>query len=376
MEEENREELRKKACVHLTLVLFGLLFLIFVFPKLLGFFAPLILAWIIALMANPLVHFLEKKVKIMRKHGSALVIVLVILSIVGLIYFVVSTLASQAAQIAARLPEIYESVVGNIQSFLASLHERYDIVPPSIQNFFSGDEDDKISDYVLTALNSLKSPLAAAGSVAGSFVDILVLSILTIMLSYFFIVNNSNIRKAVGKIIPKSISDSYDIIKNTILKAITGYLKACLQIMMVMFVVLFVFFVIIGVDYAALIALITAVLDFMPFIGTGFVLMPWALYSLVIGEYRTAVLLVAAYLAAMIIRRLIEPKLVGDSVGMSSFETLLSMFIGYRLIGMLGLILGIPIGMAIKVFYEEGVFDRTIRGIKILANDINEYRKF
>ena len=56
--------------------------------------------------------------------------------------------------------------------------------------------------------------------------------------------------------------------------------------------------------------------------------------------------------------------------------TLISMFIGFRLMGMLGLILGIPLGMILKVFYEEGLFDNTIRGIKILIHDVNEYRNF
>lgn len=78
----------------------------------------------------------------------------------------------------------------------------------------------------------------------------------------------------------------------------------------------------------------------------------------------------------MLIRRLLEPKLVGDSVGMSPFLTLVSMFIGYRLIGMLGLIVGIPVGMILKEFYDEGLFDNTIKGIKMLAGDINEYRKY
>ena len=78
----------------------------------------------------------------------------------------------------------------------------------------------------------------------------------------------------------------------------------------------------------------------------------------------------------MIVRRLIEPKLVGDSIGISPFLTLLSMFIGYRWIGMLGLIIGIPVGMIIKALFEQGVFESQIRGIKILAKDINEFRKY
>lgn len=104
--------------------------------------------------------------------------------------------------------------------------------------------------------------------------------------------------------------------------------------------------------------------------------MPWAAYSVITGAYLKAAALMLSYFITMLVRRLLEPKLVGDSVGMSPFLTLLSMFIGYRIMGMLGLIVGIPVGMILKEFYEKGIFDNTINGIKILANDINEYRKY
>lgn len=118
MEEKSRRELRKKICVHLTLVLCGILFIVFAVPKLAGFFAPLIVAWIIAIMANPLVHFLEKRIKIVRKHGSAIVIVLVILIIIGLLYALLNTLFVQMSSLVEKLPDIYETVMGNIQAFM------------------------------------------------------------------------------------------------------------------------------------------------------------------------------------------------------------------------------------------------------------------
>ena len=146
--------------------------------------------------------------------------------------------------------------------------------------------------------------------------------------------------------------------------------------MIVVFVILFTIFLIMGQKYAALIALITAFLDFLPFLGTGIILTPWAIYEIITGDYKAAVILVAAYFISLFVHRILEPKLIGDSVGMSPFLTLISMFIFYRLIGMLGLIVGIPIAMVLQAFYEGGVFDNTIRGIKILVKDINEYRKF
>ena len=373
---ENDKNLYGRIFVHLLIVFAGILFLVIVFPMLLRFFAPLIVAWIIAMMANPLVHFLEKRIKIMRKHGSAIVIVLVIFAIVWLLYIIITTLLSQISSMVQTLPDMYETVISNIQSALAQLHAKYNIIPANIQNFFA-DNKDKLNDYIMAALKSLQSsPVSAVGSVASSIIDMFIMSILTIMLSYFFIADNEKIRNFLTKHMPKSMATSMQMIKDTVLRAIGGYIKACFQIMIVMFLILFIFFAFMGVEYAALIALITAMLDFLPFIGTGTVIMPWTVYSIITGEYTMAIALVAAYLVTMIVRRLLEPKLVGDSIGMSPFLTLMSMFIGYRLIGMLGLIVGIPVGMIIKVFYEEGLFDNTFRGIKILCEGINKYRSY
>lgn len=376
MEEESRTEIYKRICVHLAIVLCGILFLVFVLPRLARFFTPLIIAWIIAMMANPLVRFLEKRIKIMRKHGSAIVIVLVIVAISGLLYAVTAALFTQVSSMFETLPGIYENVMDNLQQFAFSLHEKYDIIPANIKNFFS-DNESKINEYIMAALNSLStSPVSAVGSVASSIVDTFIISILTLMIAYFFTAGNDKIKSVVKKCMPAGISDSIEIIKNTVFIAIGGYLKACFQIMIVMFIILLLFFLVMKVDYAVPVALITAILDFLPFIGTGTVLMPWAVYSVITGEYLKALALVMAYLVTMIVRRLLEPKLVGDSIGMSPFLTLISMFIGYRLTGMIGLIIGIPVGMVLKEFYEKGLFNHTIEGVKILAGRINEYRKY
>lgn len=376
MEDKERKELHKKIYVHLLICLLTVLLIIFVVPWLARLMAPLIVAWIIALMANPLVRFLENKIKIVRKHGSVIVIVAVIAIIGIVLYLLVSAIVSQVSSLIVELPDLYTTVFNNLQDSLSSLHSKYNIIPKNIQSVFEGKESN-INDYIMTALNSISaSPVSTVSSVASSLIDWFVLFILTTMLTYFFVADNEKIKKAVKEHTPVGIQNSWNMIKNTIVKAIGGYLKACGEIMIVIFIILFIIFGIMGVQYAVLIALITAVLDFLPFVGTGTVLMPWAVYNIITGNYRDAIFLVAAYFITLIARRLLEPKLVGDSVGMSPFLTLISMFIGYRLIGMLGLIIGIPVGMILQVFYEEGIFDNTINGIKILANDINEYRKF
>ena len=122
--------------------------------------------------------------------------------------------------------------------------------------------------------------------------------------------------------------------------------------------------------------MVTAFLDFLPFLGTGIIITPWAIYCALTGDYLSVVVLVITYFVSLLAHRLLEPKLVSDNIGMSPFATLLSMFIGYRLIGMLGLIVGIPVGMIVVAFVEQGIFDSQIRGIRILLDDWNEYRKY
>ena len=374
--EENNRELRKKICVHLAVCLAFILIAIFAIPPLFRLCLPLIVAWFIAMIANPLVRFLENKIKIMRKHGTVIVIVLVLALICAAIYGIISFIVVQTSLLIDDLPSVYESVVNNIQQAMSVLHEKINIIPADVQSML-GKKNVQLNEYILTALKSLKtSPVSTVGNVASSLIDFFVLLILTLMMTYFFVADHDKIKEEVVAHMPESIKKGWQMTKDIIVKAIGGYIKACFQIMIVVFVILFTIFLIMGQKYAALIALITAFLDFLPFLGTGIILTPWAIYEIITGDYKAAVILVAAYFISLFVHRILEPKLIGDSVGMSPFLTLISMFIFYRLIGMLGLIVGIPIAMVLQAFYEGGVFDNTIRGIKILVKDINEYRKF
>lgn len=374
--EENNRELRKKICVHLAVCLAFILIAIFAIPPLFRLCLPLIVAWFIAMIANPLVRFLENKIKIMRKHGTVIVIVLVLALICAAIYGIISFIVVQTSLLIDDLPSVYESVVNNIQQAMSVLHEKINIIPADVQSML-GKKNVQLNEYILTALKSLKtSPVSTVGNVASSLIDFFVLLILTLMMTYFFVADHDKIKEEVAAHMPESIKKGWQMTKDIIVKAIGGYLKACFQIMIVVFVILFTIFLIMGQKYAALIALITAFLDFLPFLGTGIILTPWAIYEIITGDYKAAVILVAAYFISLFVHRILEPKLIGDSVGMSPFLTLISMFIFYRLIGMLGFIVGIPIAMVLQAFYEGGVFDNTIRGIKILVKDINEYRKF
>lgn len=377
---EDRKDLHRRILVNLGIALAGILLLIFVVPPLVRFLMPLIVAWIVAMIANPIIHFLEKRIKIMRKHGTALVIILVLAALIAAFYGLAVLVATQFSSWVTELPEVYDSVTQNLQHLFQSLHQKYNIIPADVKLAFDQREN-MLDGYIQKAIDGLlkmvnSGSLSKVSSLASSLMDFLVYAILTILASYFMTVEKDHFTKLLQENTPAGVQRIWDKIKKIFIRAIGGYFKAHFQIMIVIFFITVIPFAFMGISYSGLLAAVIAIVDFLPFFGAGTVLIPWAVYRLVTGSYTYAAILFVIYVVVLIVRQALEPKLIGDNIGTSPFETLVFMLVGYRLAGMLGLIVGIPVGMILMECYREGMFDNYIRGIKILAHDINEYRKY
>ena len=377
---EDRKDLHRRILVNLGVALAGVLFLIFVVPQLVRFLMPLIVAWIVAMIANPIIRFLEKRIKIMRKHGSALVIILVLATLIAAFYGLAVLVASQFSSWVTELPEVYDSVTQNLQHLFRLLHQKYNIIPADVKLAFDQREN-MLDSYIQKAIDGLlkmvkSGSLSKVSSLASSLMDFLVYAILTILASYFMTVEKDHFTKLLQEKTPAGVQRIWDKIKKIFIRAIGGYFKAHFQIMIVIFFITVIPFAFMGISYSGLLAVVIAIVDFLPFFGAGTVLVPWAVYRLVTGSYTYAAILFVIYVVVLIVRQALEPKLIGDNIGTSPFDTLVFMLVGYRLAGMLGLIVGIPVGMILMECYREGMFDDYIRGIKILARDINEYRKY
>ena len=157
--------------------------------------------------------------------------------------------------------------------------------------------------------------------------------------------------------------------------AVGGYFKAQFKIMAVVFAILLVGFGIMGVHFSVLLAIGIAFLDFLPFFGTGTALLPWALYELLTGDYRRVVALAVLYAVTQLVRQLIQPKLVGDSMGLNPLFTLVLLYAGYRAGGILWMILAVPIGLLVVNLYKAGAFDYILDDVRILADGVLSLRR-
>jgi sporulation integral membrane protein YtvI len=215
-----------------------------------------------------------------------------------------------------------------------------------------------------------------ASSLAQNIADIFLTIIITILSAYFFIAKKEEITAGVKNVLPVSVVEGWRFIYENFTKAVGGYFKAQFKIMLVLTAIMFVGFEILRVSYSFLLALAIAFLDFLPVFGTGAVLWPWALLDMLSGNYFRAVGMIVLYLICQIVKQVLQPKMVGDSIGISPLSTLLFLYTGYRLNGVLGMIIGVPVGMVIVNLYRIGMFDRLIKGFKIMIHDLNEFRKF
>ena len=143
-----------------------------------------------------------------------------------------------------------------------------------------------------------------------------------------------------------------------------------------MFLLLLLGFLLLRIPYAPLVAFLIAVLDFLPFFGTGAVMIPWAIIKILSADYEMAIWLLVIWGVGQLVRQIIQPKIVGDSVGIAPLPTLILLFIGYKCASVLGMILAVPIGIIIINMNQAGIFDNIKMSIRILAASLNRFHRF
>ncbi len=364
-----------KVTLNLFTALAAVLLCIFLLPRLIWFFMPFILGWLISLIAAPVVRFFEEKLKVKRKAMSAVVIIAVLAVVVLLVYLLIAKLVREGINFFNEIPDIWNTILAEFNKVGANLQGVYDRMPADMQatidhiilemgNYMSG----------MTAKMELPS-FEAVGNAAKQIPDIFLAVVMCLLSAYFFVADKGYMAAAAEKFIPASVRYHFDLIRRSFRNAVGGYFKAQFKIECWIYILLVIGLMILGVDYAFLVAFGIAVLDFLPVFGTGTVMVPWAVIELLSENYRMMFGLIAIWLFGQLVRQVIQPKIVGDSIGMDAIPTLFLLYIGYRVAGVLGMILAVPIGIIVVNLYEEGAFDTTRQSLRILSAGFNHFRK-
>lgn len=364
-----------KSILNLLTALVILLLCIFLLPKCIGFFMPFIIGWIISLIASPLVRLLEEKLKIRRKAVSAFVIIAVLAGVILLVYGVSVKLIRETVSFVNELPIIWENIEAEFAQAGASLEGLVKRLPVDAQeqllNFWSG-----IGSWFSDFISGIGTPtFEAVGNFAKQLPDVFMAVIMTLLSSYFFVADKAYMSDFVKKYVPESIYYRFDLIQRSFRNAVGGYFKAQLKIEVWIYILIFIGLLVLNIKYAFLIAFGIAFIDLLPVFGAGTVMIPWAVVEILSSEYKRAVGLLIIWCVGQIVRQVIQPKIVGDSIGLDPIPTLFLLYIGYHLAGVMGMILALPIGIILINLYEEGVFDTTKESLKILIAGFNRFRR-
>ena len=365
-----------KIITNYLLLVLGMFLLFYVIPRLIVFFMPFVIAAIIAFIANPLVRFLEKKIKIKRKAGTAIVIILAIALVVFVIYLLISVIITEVSGLAESLPDIWKSVNSTFKGISDSYAIYLKKLPLGVRDWFDS-VGVGISESLSVWVSGLGEKTAAAASELLKNIPLTIVSIImAILASYLFVAEKDYVAKIYNKVTNDAIKSRWEIVKATLKTAVGGYFKAQFKIEAFVYAVLFIGLLILRIRYAFLIALLIAILDLLPFFGAGVVMWPWALIVALQNNYELAIGLMIVWAIGQVVRQLIQPKMVGDSVGSEPIPTLVFLYIGFRLGGALGLIIAVPVGMILINLYKAGLFSNLIYSTKLLVKEITRLRIF
>ena len=336
---------------------------------------PFVIGFLLSLIANPIVRFFEKKINIKRKYGSFITIVGVIALLVFVCYGLISALLSGLHGFIEGLPELYLSAGEELTKAATQLQSMLNKLPLKKEVDFApaGDLLGEIVTGFISGMDT--SSVTAITDVAKSLPNILMGIITGLIATYFFITDHDKLKEMVKEHFPFLMNDMLMRIYHEVFYVVGGYFKAQFKIMGVMYVLLAIGLSIIGIRFGWIWAAGIAFLDMLPVFGTGAVLWPWTVIKLLSGNYGTAAGMMIIYAVCQVTHQLIQPKLIGDSVGMNPFATLFFMFIGYRIKGVLGMIIAIPVGMILVHLYIAGAFDTIIWCLKEIVKDFNEFRR-
>ncbi len=333
---------------HLTIVAVGTVFLVYVFFRhFLIVTLPFLISWAVAFSIRPLAVKISTGTHIPCKIISTILTVIIV---IGGITVVVSAVAY---------------AVGEAWEFLSDARESgvlYDVLD-KIMNPISGILGDKegteeleshIGETVSSMLTSLLTGIVGGvTSFITSIPKALIFVLVTVISSIYFSLDLENINAFVKNKLPKKASAWLVNFKNKFLKTMIKYLRSYVVIMLLTFIIMLFGFLVLGIKYAVLFAFIVALLDALPLIGVGTVLVPWSVYQLIFGNTRLGIGLVILFITHAVTRQFVEPKIVGKNLGIHPVISLILLYVGYYIFGFMGLFLIPLLTVAVNILINK-----------------------
>lgn len=335
---------------------------------------------------EPSINWLERRLKFPRWAGVTVNLLLLVSVLFTLIVFLVAELVQELARLADYLPTFVNQISQMFVDMFTKENASMAKIIDTVQTFLlkNPQHQQGIQDSIMENLKLFTSKgtemitdiLSGIGTFLSDLPYLLTVVVFIMLATFFISLDLHKIRERWVHFIPNDIRRTGLLVFEDLRKALFGFVRAQLTLISISGLIMFFGLLILGVKYPFTISVLIAVVDLLPYLGVGSVLIPWILYLFLINDVQLAIGLTIVYAIIVVTRQFIEPKLVASNVGLDPLLTLIALFVGLKLFGFLGLILGPVVTVIILALYRARVFQdiyEYIIGIKKHANTESTY---
>ena len=333
---------------------------IYIGLKLAVFYMPFIIAFIIALIIEPAIRYLMKKTNLTRKMSSIIIFLLAFSIIIGSITWGIVTLISESTNLLQTLNIYIDKAYTQIQNTIGKMNISKISISSNVSNFVQDTSSEilfKVSSWLTEFLTKLITAITSIPTIA-------IYTVITILSLYFICTDRIYMLDFMEYHMPSKWVQKIAIHIKEITKNLGGYLKAEATLIFVSFAIsvlgLYIIKVVgMKVTYPLLIALAIAFVDALPILGSGTVMIPWAIMSALNGDIRLGIAITTLWIIMSIVRQFLTPKIVSGKIGIHPIFTLIAMYTGFKVIGVMGMLVGPIVLIILKSIFgnklEEGI---------------------
>lgn len=313
------------------------------------YLTPFVIAIIIATIMQRPAGFLASKIKIPKGIIAAVLAVGFYLIFAVLLFLAVYRMIAFSGRIAKEIPELISFISKNISRVENIFFENIYGISENALLEFSSILKESLNNLTVKATNIVS---AFAGRIVKSAPSFLFSTIAAVVASCYVAKDFEGLRAFLRGLCSKRVNENISIVKSILTQSVFKILKGYLLLSAITFIVLIICFVILKIDNFILLAAAISIIDLLPVLGTGIVLIPWGIFSLISGNSFLGFGLIALYFLLIITRNFLEPKIIGTQIGINPLFILITMFAGLKIMGFLGLII-FPITLIVVIKYYK-----------------------
>ncbi|MFC4102788.1 sporulation integral membrane protein YtvI [Paenibacillus xanthanilyticus] len=325
---------------------------------------PFVIGWLLAYAINPLVTGMQRKWKVPRWLGVTVTLLLFVAAMLTVVSALITRIVVEIITLSKSLNSTIEWWRRQFEQFVAA-PEIQDLID-KLSTFYNENPNyqDTINSRISDTANLVASKSSAIlTSILNGIVALIsslpnVATILVVVLLAAFFISKDWYRHTnkMSSWFPQPIRQSTSVVWIDLQKALFGYLRAQFIMISITACVVTAGLLILNVDYAITIGLLIGLVDLLPYLGVGAAMIPWIAYTFIYGDISLGIGLSILYAVILIARQMLEPKVLASSVGLDPLPTLIAMFVGLKLFGVFGLIIG-PVSLVIlSAIHKANVF--------------------